>query len=122
MLNIDDIKNDQELINAIDWEMTPEEAVVLYLEWGNNWSHGKMVKSKRDVAHYFVVDTWEEPPVLCLIRRNSEEAVVLATIPLHASQQRRFLEHVGNNKGIYAPDEKLKTWIQERLSARETLH
>ena len=46
MIALADIKNNFELVNNIDWEMTPEEAVTLYLEWGNNWSHGKMVRSK----------------------------------------------------------------------------
>ncbi len=36
MMQLEDIRNDQDLMNAIDWEMTPEEAVRLnaytYLE------------------------------------------------------------------------------------------
>ena len=42
MKTLDDIKKDRELINAIDWEMTPDEAVRLYLEWGNNWTEGEL--------------------------------------------------------------------------------
>jgi hypothetical protein len=78
MMQLEGIRKDHELINAIDWDMTPEEAVTLYLEWRNNWTHGKMVKSKNDVSHYFVVNTWDEPPKIYLIQRNSEEAVELA--------------------------------------------
>ena len=37
MMNLEDIKKDMRLVNEIDWQMTPEEAVRLYLEWGNNW-------------------------------------------------------------------------------------
>ena len=40
MLSLQDIRQDQDLINEIDWEMTPEKAVSLYLEWGNGWNHG----------------------------------------------------------------------------------
>jgi len=36
MMNLKEIKEDKSLLNAIDWDMTPEEAVRLYLEWGNN--------------------------------------------------------------------------------------
>ena len=71
MLSIKDIKGDIDMINAIDWEMTPEEAVTLYLEWGNNWAHGKVVRSRDDVSHYFVINTWKEQPTIFLIRRNS---------------------------------------------------
>ena len=96
--------------------MTPEEAVTLYLEWGNNWTHGKMVKSKNDVSHYFVVNTWDEPPKIYLIRRNSEEAVELATIDMPQDLRNRFLESVGhNNKGVYAINQEVKAWLEEKL-------
>ena len=47
----------------IDWNLTPEMAVTLYLEWGNNdWrSEHPPVRSKSDVATYFVVDAWQDP-------------------------------------------------------------
>ena len=32
MMKLNDIRKDLKLMNAIDWQMTPEEAVVLYLE------------------------------------------------------------------------------------------
>ena len=61
MKQLNEIKSDKSLLNAIDWEMTPEEAVRLYLEWGNNWARGNyVIRSKDDVSHYFVVNTWKE--------------------------------------------------------------
>ena len=41
----------------IDWEMTPEDAVAIYLEWGNNGYRGGYqyaVRGKGDHSHYFV--------------------------------------------------------------------
>ena len=79
MMNLEEIKHNMDLVNSIDWEMTPEEAVRLYLEWGNNWARGNyVVRSKDDVSHYFVVNTWKDEPVIYFIRRNSDEAVELA--------------------------------------------
>ena len=73
MMKLDDIKKDQQLIDAIDWDMTPEEAVRLYLEWGNNWAGGNyVIRSKDDTAHYFVINTWKDTPTIYLIQRNSE--------------------------------------------------
>jgi hypothetical protein len=43
MMNLEEIKGNADLVNSIDWEMTPEEAVRLYLEWGNNWARGNYV-------------------------------------------------------------------------------
>ena len=68
----------------IDWNLTPEMAVTLYLEWGNNdWrSEHPPVRSKSDVATYFVVDAWQDPLKVRLVRRNSESADDLVTVPL----------------------------------------
>ena len=116
MMGLHEIRKDHELVNMIDWEMTPEEAVTLYLEWGNNWSHGRrMIKSKNDVSLYFVVNTWEDPPVVYLIRRNSEEAVEIATIEMPEKLRALFLGHVGHNKGVYAPDKNVRDWLAGEL-------
>ena len=93
MMSIEEIKADTEVMNAIDWTMTPEEAVTRYLEWGNNWTHGKnLVRSKTDVAYYFVVNTWDDPPQIYLVKRNSEEAVELARHRLPYPLMDRFLK------------------------------
>ena len=44
----------------ISWNLSPEHAVTMYLEWGNNDWHSEYppVRSKEDVSHYFVVDSW----------------------------------------------------------------
>ena len=116
MLGLEDIQNDLELINRIDWEMTPEEAVTRYLEWGNNWSHGKhFVKSKDDVSHYFVINTWEEPPRVYLIRRNSDEAVELASFLMPKEVGDRFLNSVGRNKVVYGLTPEVKAGLEHAL-------
>jgi hypothetical protein len=117
MSTLKKIAQDRQLVNAIDWEMTPEEAVRLYLEWGNNWSRGNyVIRSKNDVAHYFVVNTWQKP-VVYLIRRNSEEARELAAIQMPEALERRFLKRVGHHKGVWAIDPELRGWLQAELDA-----
>ncbi len=116
MMTLNDIRQNRQLLNEIDWEMTPEEAVRLYLEWGNNWARGNyVIRSKEDVSHYFVVNTWKGRPVLYLIRRNSEEARDLAQIDIPQPIADRFLESVGYNKGVYAVDGELRLWLQQLL-------
>jgi len=118
MLKIEDIKKNRLLLNAIDWDMTNEEAVRLYLEWGNNWAGGNyVIRSKDDVAHYFVINTWEKSPAIFLIRRNSEETQELAKIELPPDLEVQFLKSIGNNKGIYALEGKIKSWLKEQLGA-----
>ena len=116
MMGLEDIRNNLDIINAIDWEMTPEEAVTLYLEWGNNWTHGKhLIRSKKDVSHYFVVNTWDDPPKIYLIRRNSEEAVEMAVIDIPDRLRDHFLESVGNNRGVYSINGELRVWLEDKL-------
>ncbi len=114
MKTLEDLKADKKLIDYIDWEMTPEEAVTLYLEWGNNWSHGRYVKSKNDVSHYFVLNTWEKKPVIFLIRRNSEEASEIAAFEVPDEYTEDLLR---SNKGVYAVDGEIKGWLMEELNA-----
>ena len=118
MMTLKEIKTNKPLLNAIDWEMTPEEAVRLYLEWGNNWAGGNyVIRSKDDVTHYFVVSTWERPPKIYLIRRNSEEAVELAEIDLPPDISERYLHSIGYTKGVYSVEGEVKAWIQSQLDS-----
>ncbi len=117
MNELEKIKQNPTLLDAIDWEMTPEEAVRLYLEWGNNWASGNyVIRSKGDETLYFVVSTWKEPPMIYLIRRNSEEAKELAAIQMPESIKREFSKEYGNLKGVYAVEGVVKKWLQRELA------
>ncbi|MBF0102779.1 MAG: hypothetical protein HQK77_17900 [Desulfobacterales bacterium] len=117
MLTLEDIKNNLDLINAIDWNITPEEAVTLYLEWGNNWSHGNyVIRSKQDVSHYFVINYWQDRPIIYLIRRNSEEAKEIAQMNMPPDLEKQFVQAMGKNKGVYAIDGSIKQWLKQTLS------
>jgi len=113
MMQITDIAENPELQNAIDWDMTHEEAVRLYLEWGNNWTRGNyVIRSKGDVSYYFVINTWDGKPVVYLIRRNSDEAVELAKIDLPKEVGERFMESIGHNRGVYSLTDDVKEWLR----------
>ncbi|WP_243546732.1 DVU0772 family protein [Pseudodesulfovibrio tunisiensis] len=102
----------------IDWNMTPEDAVTMYLEWGNNSWHAehKPVTSKADHSTYFVVYAWDEKPRAILIRRNSEEARELAEVALPTDLAQRFLESTGRHKGVYAPTPEIRSWLEHQLN------
>ncbi|MDY6951936.1 MAG: hypothetical protein SWE60_10505 [Thermodesulfobacteriota bacterium] len=116
MMGLEELKKNSEATSVIDWDMTPEEAVTLYLEWGNNPANGRRrIRSKNDVSYYFAVNTWKEPARLYLIRRNSEEAVELAAIDMPEDLRNRFLESVGYLKGVYGVNEEIRAWLEEEL-------
>jgi hypothetical protein len=115
MLTLEELKKNRDLIDEINWDMTPEEAVRLYLEWGNNWARGDgyVIRSPNDYTVYFVVNCWQKPFYIYLIRRNSEEAVELAKFEL----PEKFCKPVCELKGVYALDGKLREWLKGELGA-----
>jgi hypothetical protein len=116
MMNLEDIKKDLDLKNEIDWDMTPEMAVTLYLEWGNNPALGKnIIRSKKDFSTYFVVNTWYDP-IIYLVRRNSEDSVELAEIKMPEDIESRFLDSIGHKKGVYSIDGEVKDWLKNELN------
>ncbi|MFW5975366.1 MAG: DVU0772 family protein [Desulfosalsimonas sp.] len=116
MMNLKELRKNRDLLDRIDWEMTPEEAVRLYLEWGNNWANSNyVIRSKDDVSYYFVVYNWDGPPVIYLIRRNSEQAVELARIDLPDWLRERFCREEGANSGVYPVSGQVRQWLEKRL-------
>ncbi len=101
----------------IDWNLSPEQAVTLYLEWGNNDWHAEHppVRSKDDVAHYFVVDNWGEKPVVRLVRRNSEQAEDLVTLEVPAEILPALQKELAGLRGISMPSEEIKAWLKKEL-------
>ena len=116
MLSLEELKKEIDLINEINWDLGPEEAVKLYLEWGNtDWGSGKYtIRSKDDYSVYFVINTWHEP-VVYLIRRNSEGAEELATIDIPDSMKRRYMESIGNLKGVYPVEGEIRQWLEKNI-------
>ena len=113
MLTLEELKQQPEIVNAIDWEMTPEEAIRLYLEWGNNWARGDgyVIRSPDDYTHYFVVNCWRRPYYIYLIKRNSAEAVELARFEL----PERFEKPVCELKGVYPLEPEARQWLRSEL-------
>lgn len=101
----------------IDWDLTPEQAVTMYLEWGNNdWTaEYPPVRSKEDVSIYFVVDSWQDPPIIRLVRRNSENAEDIFAMPMPPELLPNFRKDNGHLRGISAPTPEIKAWLKKRL-------
>ncbi len=112
LTSLKDVKN-----MIIDWNLGPEDAVTLYLEWGNNNWHAEHapVRSKDDYATYFVIDSWEEKPTLRLVRRNSEQAVDLLTLDLPKNLEEEFKEEYRGLKGLYSPTPPIIEWLKSEI-------
>ena len=101
----------------IDWDLSPEVAVTLYLEWGNNDWHAPFppVRSKEDYATYFVVDTWYNPPKIRLLRRNSEKLEELTEMELPKTFNAELAAEYGTLRGVFEPTPAIKAWLKAEL-------
>ncbi len=116
-MDLKDIKNHQDIVDAVDWEMTPEEAIALHLEWGP--LRGLKYYNSRDNDNqtvYFVINTWKQPPVVTLVRRKGFDSEDLATFRLPVGLEKSFMNGIGKFKGVYAVDGEVRDWLKKELA------
>ncbi len=117
MITMKDIKEDQEIMDCLNLEMTPEKAVALYLEWGSSWAHGRdFVRSDSDVSCYFSVQAWEKPVKLILMRQTMAEGEIIGEVAAPPELMEKELQAWGGRRGNYGISEELKDWIRKELS------
>ena len=117
-MRLKDIKKDYNLINSVDWEMTPEEAIALHLEWGPLRSQSYY--NSRDNTNetvYFVINTWKKNPILTLVRRKGFDSEELGSFDLPKDVVSEFMQGIGKYKGVYAVEGKVKDWLKKELDA-----
>ena len=104
-----------QLVNNIDWSMTPEKAVEMYLEWGTGWIRGNdFVSSDHDESFYFVLFDWEtHPPQATLIHRTVAGAEEIAKIEVPPDLFEAACREDGMRPGgtVHPLNLPLKEWV-----------
>ncbi len=113
-MELHEIKQDYNLINAVNWNMTPEEAIALHLEWGQLRSQD-YYNSSSDETVYFVINTWREEPFVSLVRRKGFDSEELCKFRLPKELEKEFMQGIGKFKGVYAVDGKVRDWLRKEL-------
>ncbi len=113
-MKLHEIKNNYNLINSVNWEMTPEEAVALHLEWGQLRSQA-YYNSSSDETVYFVINTWKESPFLSLVKRKGFDSEELGTFKLPEKLEKEFMQGMGKFKGVYAVEGEVRDWLKKEL-------
>jgi len=113
-MNLHEIKDNWDLVNSVDWEMTPEEAIALHLEWGPLRSQAYYnSRDNNNETVYFVINTWKQTPILTLVRGfDSEE---LGNFQLPKNLEDEFLQGIGKYKGVYAVEGNVRDWLKKEL-------
>ncbi len=117
-MNLHDIKKDHALLSSVDWNMTPEEAIALHLEWGplRDQSYYNSRDSDNETV-YFVINTWKRPPILTLVRRKGFDSEELGHWKLPKNLEADFMKGIGKYKGVYAVEGKVRDWLKKELDA-----
>jgi len=115
--DIEKLKQSREIVNRIDWSMTPEKAIDMYLEWGAGWTRGNdFVRGAEDESIYFVIYDWEQPRVT-LLKRNSREVEELAKVAAPPELVKNAIAEGGKKAGVgvYPLTHELKVWLSDQL-------
>ena len=119
MLSLTELRKNRTLVNNIDWAMTPEKAVEMYLEWGTGWIRGNdFVSSSDDESYYFVIYDWEtEPPLVTLLHRTLDGAEELAKIEVPKELFEAACKEDGKRPGgtVHRLNRNLQDWLNVRI-------
>ncbi|MCI5141326.1 MAG: hypothetical protein D3909_06285 [Candidatus Electrothrix sp. ATG1] len=119
MLSLTELRKNRTLVNSIDWAMTPEKAVEMYLEWGTGWIRGNdFVSSSDDESYYFVIYDWEtEPPLVTLLHRTLDGAEELAKIEVPKELFEAACKEDGKRPGgtVHRLNRNLQDWLNVRI-------
>ncbi len=119
MLNLETLKGNRALVNKIDWEMTQEKAIEMYLEWGTGWIRGNDFVSYPDQESvYFVLYDWEAPAQVTLIRRTAEGAEEIAKVQVPKALADELVEEDGYKAGVgvHSLNLTMKRYVCDLLS------
>ena len=114
MLGLEELKRDRDLVESIDWEMTPRQAFETYqLKSVDNWRHRNL-----EPVLYFYLSTWKGEPRVFLVRRSLKESQEIAEIqaPAHlvaacaAGQEGQDMP-----RGQLPLDQPLRDWLRRQL-------
>ncbi len=118
MLNLEELKQDRVLVNQIDWHMTQEKAIEMYLEWGTGWIRGHdFVSTMGQESVYFVLYDWQRPPRVTLIRRTTAGAEEIAEVEVPEDLFMQAWKEDGDRPGVgvHPLNRELKEWVRNAI-------
>ncbi|WP_419785671.1 DVU0772 family protein [Pseudodesulfovibrio sp.] len=113
----EDANTCKQWLNEVNWDMIHEDAVTLYLEWGNNNYRDAMrspVTRSGEYSIYFAIDTWEAPKVV-LMRMNNYGSTVLCSKKIPDDLAKDLEKELGGIKGILALTPAVRDWLEKEL-------
>lgn len=98
-----------EIRNDIDWETSPEEAIAMFLEWGQLRNQKYYIDSS-DYVIFFTVQTWQEP-MLFLTKISTASIDIIGKFEFPAE----FVKGIYKHKGTYKISDELIAWVKQEM-------
>jgi len=120
MIATNELRIDRNILDHIDWEMTPERAIETYMEWGSGWARkNDFVRYADQESLYFVIYDWEDPLQVTLVRRTTQDLTEVAQVaaPIELIQDAIYESGRKPGVGVHAINEPLKAWLKQELNA-----
>ncbi len=108
-------------LNEVNLDMIHEDAVTMYLEWGNNNFKDTLrppVTSSKEYSIYFVVDTWGEPKVV-LNKMNNYGSTSLCEKKLPPDMAARYMKEIGGLRGIHELSDEVRAWVMKEMGMEQ---
>jgi hypothetical protein len=115
MLDLAALRNRSDILDLIDWELTPQEAVEMFDHRARGMERRLQVRSVREKRYFFCVDNWQERPRLVLKERSVKEARVIAEIDAPDALLIACARAHGNRKALFPLSDELTDWLRARL-------
>ena len=100
----------RQMIDSIDWEMTPDLSFGTYESWGGR----ERVRNNDECVYYFYIDNWGTEPKLCLMERAVKHARIVAEINAPLELVKTCVESQGTSSWFeksYAINEQIRSWL-----------
>jgi hypothetical protein len=115
MLTMDELKGSREILDRIDWDMSPQMAFEAYqVKSIDAWKHRGL-----DEVYHFYIDVWKGRARVLLMRRSLKNAEDVVELPVPHDLVSACLERqVGArpDSGQYPIDEAIGDWLRRELS------
>ena len=116
VITFEELINRRDIIEAIDWDLTPQEAFQAYqIKSIGAWKY----RSLPDV-YLFVIYVYKGGHKLLLVKRSLKDTEEIAEIPAPEDLVLACLAEAGGDnvpQGQYAIDDAIKAWIISRFQS-----
>jgi hypothetical protein len=115
MMDLPSLKGQRDILERIEWDLTPQEAVEMFDHRARGREQRLRVRDLSEKRLFFCVDNWKDEPRLVLKERSIKDARVIAQIQAPMEMLQDCVKRFGSRKGLFPPSEELIGWLRERL-------